>query len=209
MRLIIHGATGRIGKEIVAEALGRGHTVTAFVRDPACRPDERVAVHVGDVLDADQIAETSADHDAVISAIGWTDGQPEDLLAQVAQAMVTALRGEDKPVIVVGGAGTLMTESGLPFFESPEFPAERKANSAAQAAALEVYRQAEGVPWTYLCPPAVIAPGPRIGTYRLGARHLLRDNTGQSRISLADFAFALIDILEGPVTPQGHFTVAY
>ena len=72
MRVIVFGATGGTGREIVKQALERGHDVTAFVRNPASfgLPHERLTVTRGDVLDQKSVDDAVAGHDAVLCAIG-------------------------------------------------------------------------------------------------------------------------------------------
>lgn len=206
MRLIVHGATGRIGRVVAAEAAARGHTVTAVVRGPGRPVGDRITVRAGDVLDTEANTALARDHDAVVSAVGWTEGQPRDLLVRVARSLLAGAGG--RPLLVVGGAGTLLTDSGRIFLDTPGFPPERRANSLAHTAALEEYRASPDVPWTYLCPPAVIDQGPRTGSYRLGAGRMLTGPDGPASISVADFAAALVDLLERPAPPRGHLTVA-
>jgi putative NADH-flavin reductase len=209
MRMIVYGATGRIGSAIVGEALSRDHDVTAVVRKASTALDPRVDVRTGDIFDPEEVAELNVAHDVVVSAIGWTAGQPTDLLARVAQVMVAALEGTGKPLLVVGGAGTLRTESGQLFLDTPEFPEDRKANAATHLTALDAYRKAPGTRWIYLCPPARITDGQRTGRYRLGAGQLLKDEEGRSMISLHDFAASALDLVQHPARPDGHLSVAY
>ena len=65
------------------------------------------------------------------------------------------------------------------------------------------------MPWTYLSPPARIAPGERTGVYRTGADELLVDANGESSISMEDYAVAVIDEAEEPRHVGRRFTVAY
>ncbi|MGH6654089.1 MAG: NAD(P)-dependent oxidoreductase [Actinocrinis sp.] len=215
MRLVVHGATGRIGGAILAEALARGHVVTAVVRASSTAKlgdgkTDGVTTHRLDLLDQDQgpeIVRLTAEHDATISAIGWTQGQPQDVLVRVARALLPASGG--RPLLVVGGSGTLMTASGKIYVETPGFPPERRANSLAHVAALDVYRAAHDVPWIYLCPPAVITQDTKTGKYRVGAADMVTDDEGRSAISVADYATAAVDLLERPDAERGHLNVAY
>ncbi len=211
MRLVIHGATGRVGGVVLAEAVARGHEVTALVRTSSTAAlGEGVTVRRADLLDPGQRAEVAAltaGHDGVLSAIGWTPGQPQDVLVRTAHALLAVSAG--CPLLVVGGSGTLMTASGRIFVETPEFPPDRRANSLAHVAALDVYRSAQGAQWTYLCPPAVITQGAKTGRYRVGGGEMLMDDEGRSEISVADYAVAAVDLLERPDAERGHLTVAY
>jgi putative NADH-flavin reductase len=208
MRITVFGATGRIGSAVVAEAHERGHEVTAAIhRRPASVP-AGVATERVDLEDEGQVRAACAGRDVVVSAIGWTPEQPDDLLGQAARAMLEAVRGTDTRLLIVGGAGTLLTETGL-YVDSPTFPPDRRRNSLAHVAALTELRGATNNRWTYLCPPAVIAPGGRTGQYRVGDHRMLDDPQGAPRISIVDFAVALVDLATADDPTLGHCTVAY
>jgi hypothetical protein len=212
MRITVFGSTGRIGSAVVAEAHERGHEVTAVLhRRPATVPDG-VATQTVDLADEGQVRAACAGRDVVVSAIGWTPDQPDELLGQAARALLEAVRGSDTRLLIVGGAGTLLTETGL-YVDSPSFPADRRRNSLAHVAALTELRAADksksNETWTYLCPPAVIAPGERTGRYRVGDHRMLDDPQGAPRISIVDFAVAVVDLATADEPTRGHHTVAY
>ena len=207
MRITVFGSTGRIGSAVVAEANERGHEVTAVVHHrPATVPDG-VATERVDLEDTDQVRAACAGRDAVVSAIGWTPEQADDLLGQAARALLEAVKGTDTRLLIVGGAGTLLTPTGL-YVDSPEFPADRRRNSLAHVAALTELRAGKDG-WIYLCPPAVIAPGERTGRYRVGDHRMLDDPQGAPRISIVDFAVAVVDLATADEPALGHCTVAY
>lgn len=215
MRIALFGAGGVIGRRILDEALRRGHQLTAVVRDPKrfSRPDERVAVSQGDVLDAATVAAVVRGHDAVVSAVGpahTADARPQ-MLVDAARALIAGLlRAGVSRLAVVGGGGSLEIAPGLELVDSPDFPAAWRPGALAQREALTVYRAAPaGLDWTYFSPPALIEPGTRTGTYRTGTNQLLTDARGESRISAEDFAVALLDELERPKHIRQRITVAY
>jgi uncharacterized protein len=63
--------------------------------------------------------------------------------------------------------------------------------------------------WSFLSPSADMAPGQRTGTFRLGTDQLLKDVNGESRISIEDYAMAMIDEAERPTHVRQRFTVGY
>jgi len=209
MRITVFGSTGRIGSAVVTEAHERGHEVTAVVhRRPATVP-EGVATERVDLEDPEQVRAACAGRDVVVSAIGWTPEQPDDLLGRAAGALLEAVRGTDTRLLIVGGAGTLLTPTGL-YVDSPEFPADRRRNSLAHVAALTELKGTDNAAgWTYLCPPAMIAPGERTGRYRVGDHRMLDDPQGLPRISIVDFAVAVVDLATADEPTLGHCTVAY
>jgi putative NADH-flavin reductase len=208
MRITVFGSTGRIGSAVVAEAHARGHEVTAVVHRRPAEVPEGVTAQTVDLADQDQVRAACADRDAVVSAIGWTPEQPDDLLGWAARALLEAVRGTDTRLLIVGGAGTLLTDTGL-YVDSPTFPPERRRNSLAHVAALTELRAGTNDRWTYLCPPAVIAPGGRTGQYRVGDHRMLDDPQGAPRISIVDFAAAVVDLATADDPTLGHCTVAY
>jgi len=208
MKLVLYGASGMIGSRLLREAVRRGHAVTAVVREPRkfATPTGRVIVIKGDVLEPASVAAAVAGHDAVLSAVGPTPevvtGAPRALIEGLSRAGVRRL-------VVVGGAGSLEGDAGVQLVERPDFPAEYKAVALAHRDALNVFRQNTSLDWTYISPPAAIAPGERTGEFRLGDDKLIRTKTGESRISAEDFAIAFIDEVEKPAYLRRRFTVGY
>lgn len=212
MKLAIIGAGGTIGQRIVQEALNRGHDVTALVRDVAKYTAQHPQVNAvkADALDAQSVAEAVKGHDAVISAFGpGFQGGDLQAVGRVAESLIEALpRAGVERLVVVGGAGGLEVAPGLLLIDAPQFPAEWKGIAQAHIDALNVYREAS-LDWSFLSPPALITPGERTGTYRLGGTQLLTDAEGQSQISTEDYAVALLDEVESPQHARQQFTVAY
>jgi uncharacterized protein len=115
-----------------------------------------------------------------------------------------------KRLVWVGGGGSLLVAPGVRVIDTPEFPAEWKAEASAQVQALELFRASTSdVEWSFLSPPAVIEPGQRTGRYRTGGDLLVTDEKGVSRISVEDYAVAFLDELERPAHIRQRFTIAY
>jgi putative NADH-flavin reductase len=213
MKIAIFGASGWIGGTVTREALDRGHIVTAIVRDPARLQlrHERLTTMIGDVTDPTRVAAVVAGHDAVAAAIsGRREAHHEVVPAAVRSLLVGLPRAGVKRLVWVGGGGSLLVAPGVRVIDTPQFPAEWKAEASAQVQALELFRaNASGVEWSFLSPPAVIEPGQRTGRYRTGLDHLVTDEKGVSRISVEDYAVALLDELERPAHVCRRFTVAY
>lgn len=212
MNILIYGATGMLGRRIVSEALRREHEVTAVVRDAAKVKElawgERVHIRTGDILQPGSVAEAAAGQEIVISAFGPKFGA-EDELSEAARSLLEGVkRSGARRLIVVGGAGTLEVSPGLLLMDTPEFPEEIRPLARAHAEAYEIIRKSD-VNWTYLSPPAVIEPGERFGSFRIGLDRLVVDELDSSRISAEDFAVALLDEVEDPQFLQQRFTVAY
>ena len=212
MRIIVLGAAGNVGSRVVAEALSRGHDVTAVVRDPArfaeLHPDAHPAV--GNAADVADVVELSTGRDVVISATRPAPGHEPQLVA-TARALLTGVARTGVRLLLVGGAGSLSVPGtpGTAVVDDPAFvPEAWRAIALACNEQLEVCR-ASTADWTYLSPPALLEPGERTGRYRLGADELLVDAQHRSAISSEDLAVALLDEAERPRHRRTRFTVAY
>jgi uncharacterized protein len=214
MKVVVFGASGAIGRAVTAELLARGHTVTAATRSGA--PVEGLVVQTvtGDAGDPGSVARLAAGQDAVASATGPRRGNgedPEDSLLGAARGLVGGLRqARVRRLVVVGGAGSLEIAPGQRLVDSPDFPPAAKPTALAHARTLdEVYRGIEDLDWTYVSPAGAIGPGERTGEFRVGGDQLLVDESGQSRISIPDFAIAVADELEHGKAFRRRITVAY
>jgi uncharacterized protein len=207
VKIALFGASGTIGRSILMEARSRGHEVTVVSRNPS--PTDHVPVVKGDVLNASSIAEAVKNHDAVISAVGPRPGEDPKTVTQAATALIEGLKLAGVPrLLVVGGAGSLEVEPGVQLLETPQFPREWKGIATAHRDALEIYRQSD-IDWTYFSPAILIEPGKRTGFYRVGGDAVLMDNKGQSRISVEDFACAILEQFANPKLHRRRVTIAY
>jgi hypothetical protein len=217
MRIAIIGANGRIGSRVLNEAVSRGHTVTAVVRNPGSVPaGSKVSVVAGDLDHPDLLGKTIAGHDAVICSYGpgmEKSGQPEayDLYVRAGQGLVAAVKAAGvKRVLVVGGAASLKTPAGVELLDSPDWPPVfQKYAPKGLREIMYMLKKEPDLDWVFLSPSTFIAPGERTGTFRIGKDHLLFDKDGQSRISMEDYAVAMIDELETPKHHRERFTVGY
>jgi putative NADH-flavin reductase len=213
MKIAVIGAAGNIGRRIVREALDRGHQVTAVGRHaPKQDPDDaKLSTAVADVTNPDEVANVVQGHDAIVSAVGPAhDGSQPTFLVDAARALMDgARRGRVKRLVTVGGAGSLFVSPGLQLVDTPTFPAAWKGVANAHRDALGVFRAVVDLDWTYVSPAAFIEPGTRTGKFRIGGDDLLVDASGQSKISMEDFAIAIVDELEQPRAIRRRITVAY
>jgi hypothetical protein len=88
-------------------------------------------------------------------------------------------------------------------------PSWVKPGALAMIDALDQLREEPELQWSYLSPSADLKPGQRTGSFRLGTDQLLVDATGQSTISVQDYAVAMIDELERPTHVRQRFTAGY
>ncbi len=155
MRIVLFGAAGNMGRRIAREALGRGHQITAVVRDPkSFQPyDDRLTVVKGDATDAESVAAVSAGADAIVNALSSRPGgnnRPASSLTAAAHALIAgAKQAGVQRLVIVGGAGSLEVLPGRQLLDSPDFPSGYRAEAVSQRDALEVYRSEGGdLDWT-------------------------------------------------------------
>lgn len=192
MKIAVICANGKAGKWIVKEALSRHLDVTAVVRDE--NRTEAPKALVKDLFDL-----TAADlkaFDVVIDAFGaWT----ADVLPQHSTSLAhlcNLLSGTDTRLLVVGGAGSLYVnaEHTAQVMDGENFPEMFKPLAASMGKALAELRQRKDVRWTYISPAADFqAEGERTGNYLLCGEEFTLNARGESVISYADYAIAMID----------------
>lgn len=213
MKLAIIGASGFVGSATLQEALNRGHEVTAIVRYPEkLHPHANLHPLKGDVYNADDVARLVAGHEAVISAFnpGWKNPDIYNQQVKGSRAIIEGVKKAGvKRLLFVGGAGSLEVKPGIQSVDLPEFPAEYKQGALATREALNMLRKEASLEWSFLSPSADLFPGQRTGTFRLGMDQLIRDANGASRISVEDYAMAMIDEVEKPKHIRRRFTVGY
>lgn len=203
MKVAIIGGTGRAGTEISAELARRGHQVTAISRHPENAVDAAgVTAVAGDVQHPDALVEAIRGHDVVVSAVMFSDTDPASLVGVVRESAVPRY-------LVVGGAGSLEVAPGVALITTPEFPEAYKAEAGKGADFLTYLRGVDDIDWTFLSPSAYFFVGDRKGSFRLGKDALLVDADGNSSISYADYAIALVDEIEQPQHSKARFTVGY
>lgn len=197
----------KAGKKLVEEALSRGHNVKAVVRNNNSVP-AGVEVLEKDLFDL--TLNDLKDSDVVIDAFGaWT----EETLPQHSTSLkhlCDILSGTNIRLLIVGGAGSLYVnpEHTLCVSDGPDFPDIFKPLAVAMAKALGELRQRNDVKWTYLSPAGDFqADGVRTGKYILGGEELTLNSKGESVISYADYAIAMIDEAENGKHIQQRFSV--
>jgi putative NADH-flavin reductase len=203
VKVALIGASGNVGSQILSELVSRDHAVTAIGRNL-----DRIAAKPGvtpvaaDLADTEGLAAVLRGHEAVISSVRFRMFKPSQVLEAVKASGV-------KRLLMVGGAGSLEVRPGVALIDTPEFPAAAREEATAGAVMLAVLRNENALDWTFLSPSAVIAPGERTGQFRLGGDQLLVDSDGKSRISIPDFAIAMVDELEQPRHMRQRFTAGY
>lgn len=201
-------AAGKEGRLLVDEAVARGYDVTGFVRgsDEVANPKAKTVVK--DLFDLTR--EDLIGFDAVIDAFGaWT---PETLPLHKTslKRLCDVLSGTKVRLLVVGGAGSLYVnpEHTVQVKDLESFPAMFKPLADMQGAALDDLRKRSDVQWTFLSPAGdFVADGERTGEYLLGGEEYFVNDRGESRISYADYAIAMVDEIENANNIQKRFSV--
>jgi len=224
LRVLVYGATGRVGSRVVAEALSRDHYVTAVSRDPdgVAQQHSNLSVVQGDIVDSESVARLVENQDVVVVSVrGSVDDSrdPENAVQRVAaEVLVGVLRGmgDSAPrLIYVGGAGSLEVEPGvtyadrIPRLARVFMPRSVRQEISGHVLALAYLREVDDVVWTYISPPKDFEPGEKTGEFRIGGDQMLLDENGQSIVSMEDFSVALIDEAENADFVGKRFTVAY
>jgi putative NADH-flavin reductase len=150
MKLFVIGATGRTGREVVEQALARGHQVTPFVRSPEGikLKNERLTVIKGNAMDEDQLANAMQNHDAVVSTLGPREVfKPTSMLHDSAFAITGAMqRAGIKRLVVLSAAAHF---PGIP----NRIASLIMRNHMRDSLAMEEVVQGNGLDWTIARPP--------------------------------------------------------
>lgn len=214
-RITVWGGTGFAGSNIVQVAAERGHEVIAYSRNAPADPVDGVEYRTGDVADPAVQAASVADRDVVVSALsprGELEGEGK---LRAFEAQIAELARESGVRFgVIGGAGSLRVAEGGPFVsDTPDFPDAIKPEAREMANVLDDLRDSDAaLDWFFVSPAGgfgAFAPGSATGEYRVGGDVLLVDEQGESFISGADLALAIVEEIETPRHRRQRFTVAY
>jgi putative NADH-flavin reductase len=207
MKIGIIGASGKVGNLVLREAIERGHDVTAIVRNASKISDSNVKVIEKEIYDI--TSDDLKDLDVVVNAFGAPIGE-EEAHVKAGRALIEALKGTNTRVIVVGGAGSLYVDEAQTtiLMDTPEFPEAFAPTAKGQGRNLQDLKATQDITWTFVSPSADFnAEGERTGSYQSGKDNVLVNANGNSYISYADFAIALVDEIENPQHINERFTV--
>ncbi len=213
MNIAILGGSGDVGSRTVQEALSRQHQVTAIGRsiESLNKLPSAALKTTADANSEEDIINAAKSCDVLVSAVRPAVGHEQDLITMTQSALQAAAQMGAR-IIVVGGAARLRlsADSNDTVLTADNFlPTELKPIAQACQSQYELCFANNNANWTYLSPPAMLLPGERTGVFRLGQDTLVSDDSGQSTISIEDFAVALIDEIEKPNHVKRAFTVGY
>ncbi len=202
MKIAIIGATGHAGTLLTKEALDRGLSVTAVMRNAA-----KLTFDVP-FIEKDLYDLTAADlagFDVVIDAFRAPTGK-EDMHETSLAHLITLLQNTATRLLVVGGSSSLfIDDKGTRMIDQAPADAPYYPTAYHMYKAFEELKNSSVLRWTYLSPAAYFNPnGPRTGEYRFTGEQLGFNAAGQSEISMADFAIAMLDIAQKDLYEKQH-----
>ena len=197
MKVVVFGAAGGIGRQVVAQALESGYHVTAVARDPRklTLAHERLVVAQGDVLDLPSIARTLDGAEAVVSTIGLDTFKPTTLYSQGTRNIIAAMKGKGlRRFIGVSASGFHIDENDPPllrYLGKPIISRILKEMYADLARMERIVRDSD-CDWTIIVPPK-LTDGPRTGNYRVAINVNVRNGWSISRADVAHYAVAHLE----------------
>lgn len=195
MKIAVVCSNGREGSLIVKEAQRRGINVTGIARgENKSGADEFIKKDIFDLTTKDLTG-----FDAVVDAFGAWTAETVDGIYLAVEKLYKLLAGSKTRLLVVGGAGSLFTEKDKSkcVADAPDFPDIFKPVANVHAKALQVLRESKELNWTYISPAADFqADGEKTGKYILAGEYFTLNDKGESVISYADYAIAMVDEIE-------------
>lgn len=214
MKILLIGATGNIGQRILKETLSKGYEVTAVQRHPEQLKvlGSNLTIIKADLLDEAELPSLLNGYDVIISAISAAGGSTPEQFKKANENLIAALQGKpDQRLIVVGGAGNTEVAPGVRVVHSPimdSLPEEWKPDIYAHAYVLDRYKES-GINWTYFSPARDVVEGERTGEYRLGTTSMIINVNGDSKISMEDYALALVNEIENKQFVKQQMSIGY
>ena len=196
MKIAVVAANGRVAQKVVKEAQDRGFEVTGFAREDENKSGAATYIKK-DIMDLTK--DDLADFDAVVDGFGAWKDEDQPMHVKTSQHLCDLLSGTDTRLLIVGGAGSLYVnaEHTLQVMDGADFPEMFKPLAAAQGKALAELRERNDVRWTFISPAGDFqADGERTGKYILAGEELTLNSRGESIISYADYAIAMVDEIE-------------
>lgn len=193
MVIIVFGATGQMGRQLIKQALWKGHTVKAFGRNihELDMEDEKLQAIKGSVFDDNDIKKALKGCDAVVSALGGGVGDTDITRSLGMKKIIAGMKTLNiNRVIAIGGLGVLNAEEGKYIFEKEDFPDIYRAVTAEHFKAYEQLKNA-GLSWTFVCPPDLVDAA-YTGKYKLNKDY---PSAGIFKINTGDLAEFMISEL--------------
>lgn len=204
MKVIVFGATGRVGRAVALTLLTKGHQVTAFARDPSKLPErDEFAVIVGDAMNADDVARAVVGHDAVVVALGDSRNPfalavgmkritPPNICEVGTANVIAAVKAAAiKRLVCVTSYGVGDTRDLLPPMHKRIFRWLRLREQMDDKEQQEKLVKASDLDWT-LVQPVGLTDGAATGRWLASSKGRRRKRT-ISRIDLAAFIVGILE----------------
>lgn len=212
MNILLLGATDAIGSRILNEAVQRGHHVTAVARHAEKLQDSKqVKVVSADAGDAGKMQALMQGQDAVVSSLSPRgENGVEQYLAAIRSILQAAEASPIGYALFVGGMSNIKAADGERLLDKmlPTVPETMRPELITVAKAREMIEKSN-VNWSFFCPGGMIEPGQRTGKFRLGGETALFQFGEKTRISMEDYAVAVLDELEHPQYEKQVFHICY
>lgn len=207
MKIAVIGANGQAGKLIVKELITRGYNVTAIVRRQGLTL-ETPNIIVKNLFDLTY--DDLRSFDVIINAFGVWKPEEVNQFTKANDHLCNLLTNKENRLLIVGSAGSLYVDDALNvmFIDTPEMPEVAIPVATEQANVLFNLRTRNDILWTYMSPPVDFrVNGERTGMYKLSRDRLILDSNGESQISYADAAVAIVDEIENKNYIRARFSV--
>lgn len=194
MKIAVIGSNGRVARLVISEALNRGYEVTGFGMGENLSKTSNYIEKNG----LDLTFEDLKGFDVVVDAVGGWTKETIPNITNVMKHLASILDGSEVRLVCVGGAGGLFVnkEQTITVDMGKDFPDDWKPLSNAHKAGLEYLMSSENLNWLSISPACnFVADGDRLGSYQIGGDNLIVNSKGESEISYADYALALVDEL--------------
>lgn len=193
MKIIVFGATGNVGKQLVKQALYNGHYVKAFARNVFTEnlpKDDKLELVQGALFDEKEVLKALTDCDAVLSALGGaTDGSDKTRSLGMKNIVKQMEKAGIKRIIAIGGIGIMEDENGKLLMDTEEFPAKYVTVSEEHKKAWQ-FLQESNLAWTMVC-PFMITEGEPTGLFKTSIDTATL--TEQSSIRSGDLALCMLN----------------
>lgn len=215
MKVVVIGATGFVGKNIVNELVARNHDVIGISRQGSDLTNTHFTNVLANVTDIDALVSSIKGSDIVVSAFssGWSNPNFYADFIQGSKAIEEAVKKAGVPrYLVIGGAGSLYVAEGVQAVDTADFPKEYYPVAIAARDYLTILATETQLDWTMFSPAFEMHPGittGRTGKYRLGTDYPVLNDEQRSILSVEDLAVVIADEVEQAKHHKCRFTAAY
>lgn len=205
INVIVFGANGLSGSQVVKETLARGHRVTAFVRRAdGLVAQDRLTIMTGNPLDPLDVEQAVADHDVVVTCVGNMNfDDPTPVLTQFVTAALPSIG--DRRFIVQHGSGMMLHDKLTLRRDLPDRPANLRYPREDHYDAYLKYALLD-LDWLAVCPPWIVA-GDGNGKYRSADLHFPKDAPSPAKVTAGNLGQFIANEVTNPAFSRTRVTV--